>query len=430
MPSVYADDKVTLVLGGKELLIAKSYDIKQGVLEQPGEFSLQLGQDKSIRDLISKDGRIFGATMAPNTPFELYVAGSKRMTGRTDGFRVNQTGGSATELTVFGRDTLAPLHDAHVAQDLSFTDATYKGLVSTVLKLVGLDPSKLSTSGTADRKLKSGVSIRELLPVRTVEEILQGVGEGETAGATHQVLEAKIGMRWMDFIRKQLDRAGLFLWGGGDGSIILSAPNSNLAPTYKILRKRGQTRNEVNVERVDYLYDTRPMYSFGIVYGKGGRLKAGSRKSKGDSADDIMLNLGFDINRAVVVRDRHCQNASQAAYLAQRKLAEGRRHGFQLVYTLAGHSTPALGGGRAVWSPDTVVQVEDDEIGIKEDFWIDSVHFQESPQKTTTVRLMRTYDVVFGTPDFEGANGTGVKTGFGSPNLPRTAEEILEEDEK
>jgi len=49
-----------------------------------------------------------------------------------------------------------------------------------------------------------------------------------------------------------------------------------------------------------------------------------------------------------------------------------------------------------------------------------------NPFKNTTIRLMRTYDVVFGTPDFEGTNGSGVVTGFNSPNLPQTAEEILE----
>ena len=426
MPSAYEDDVVRLVVGGKEINIATGYEIHQSVLEQPGSFSISLGQDKSIRDLISKDGRIFGAPFAPNTPFELYIRNSKRMTGRLDGFRVSQSGSSATQITVIGRDTLAPVHDAKVAADISFTDATYKSLVSKVLEILGLDPSKLSTSGTADRQLKAGVPIRELIPARTVEEILKEVGENQTTGSTHQSLQAKIGMRWLDFIRKQLDRAGLFLWGGGDGTIILSAPNSNLGPIYRIVRKRGQTRNDVNVEAVDYLYDTRPMYSFAIVYGKFGKQQTGFHKSKGDSADDIMLNLGFGINRAEVIHDKFCQTTGQAQYLAQRKLAEGRRHGFQLVYTVAGHSTPAIGGGRAIWCPDTVVEVDDDELGIKDVFWIDSVDFRMNPFKNTTIRLMRTYDVVFGTPDFEGTNGSGVVTGFNSPNLPQTAEEILE----
>lgn len=433
-------DTVTITLGGSEIQICTGFNISQSILKQPCEFSIRLGRGSTDHD--AKKGpttRELIKAAPPNTPFQLYINDNLRMTGRTDGYRVTAAGGQASELTIFGRDTLAALHDAHIHEEKSFNDATYKSLVETVLKLVGYKDFKLDATGAgprADRKLKAGVSVRELLPVRTVQEILDNKGEGQTSGAggsggstAHNTLQTKLGERWMDFLRKQLDRAGLFLWAGADGKIFLSAPNANLSPTYRVVRERGQTRNMVNVTHADLMNDTRPRYSYGVIYGKHGGKKAGVQKSKGDSVDDEMLGYGYDIERAITIRDKYCQNPAQAAYLAQRKLAEGRRHGYQLVYTMSGLSTPAIGGGRAVWTPDTTVEIVDDEFGIDETtpggniFWLDTVDFSRQPKSNTTIHLMRPYDVVFGTPDFEGASG--VQTGFPKTPTPKTASGLL-----
>lgn len=431
------NDQVKLTLGGTEVLIATGYDITQSVLEQPANFSLRLGQGKSIAGLIQ--------SIPPNTPFTLDVAGHRRMTGRTDGVRATSSGTAPTELTIFGRDVLAPLHDAHIAEEQSFNNDTYKSFVQKILTIVGLNPNDLVTLDgdvLENKKLQAGVPITQLLPIHTIKEFFDnygntpGVTAATTAGATAQSLQAKVGERWIDFVRKQLDRAGLFLWGGGSGNIILSKPSSDCDPIYRIMRTRGQDRDEVNVISFDYLNDTRPRYTFCGVYGRMHSPKKGVNKSIGNSSDDIMINAppagyGYGFNykgepintRALVVHDVHCKNNAQAAYLAQRKLAEGRRHGFQLVYTLAGHSTKSIapGAGRVVWTPDTTVEVWDDELGIKgEIFWIDSVDFRRGPQTTTTIRLMHKYDVIFGTPDFEGTNGVG--TGF--PKTPDVGDSI------
>lgn len=427
-------DDVTMVVAGSEVRISTGYEVHQSVLQQPGSFSFTAGQREQITKLIRKETgsgdaesnrRAVGGVFGPGADFKLYVSDKLRMSGKTDGFRATARGGAGTELSIFGRDTLAPLHDAHIHHEISFRDATYKSLVATVLEIVGLDPSKLDATragAIADLKLKAGVKVRDLIPAREVKDILKD--DGKTSGAVHSVLQTKVGDRWMDFVRKQLDRAGLFLWGGADGKIILSVPSANSAPIYKILRRRGQTRNEVNVTHADLLFDTRPMNTYAVVYGRGNGRKGGRPKAIGESVDDLMYALGFPPSRAISIRDAHCKNQAQAAYLAQRKLAEGRRSGYQLVYTLAGHSTPALGGGRAVWTPDTVVQVEDEEFGIKENMWIDSVTFNRNPSTQTTIRLMRNYDVIFGTPDFDDGTRDG---GFDTPHTVSTVEEILEQ---
>lgn len=443
----FFNDDVTLTLAGTELRVATGFEINQSVIQQPAIFSFRLGQEKEITKFIK---RVVGATgtdaesrrlaltgpFGPNAPFELRINGNIRMTGNTDGYRATQAGDHGTELTIFGRDGLAPLHDAHVHYEVNFKDSTYRSLVAAVLEIVGIDPKRLTSSANAanvDRQLRAGIPVKELVPVRTVQEILAAFakddknGTGSTAGASHFSLQSKIGERWMDFLRKQLDRAGLFLWAGGDDKIILGAPNVETDPLYRIVRKRtGQTRNEVNVIHADLLFDTRPMNTFGIVYGRAPGKKGGRPPALGESADDLMYNLGFPFSRAIALRDTHCKAKAQATYLAQRKLAEGRRHGYQLVYTMDGLSAPAIGGGRAVWTPDTTVEVEDDEFGIHETMWIESIEMKRSPQTTTTVRLMRQYDAVFGAPEF-GDDGSGGGGGFSTPGAVSTVQEILDQ---
>lgn len=434
-------DTVTLELGGGEVLKATSWNIRQSILAQPGEFEVTLGQGKTLKTLLEM--------FPPNTPFQLSINGNLRMTGRTDGYRAS---GDATELTIFGRDALAPIHDAHVTGDKSFNDDTYTSLVHKVLSECGLGNTKLSATGNnINRKLMSGVPIKELAPARTIDQILADTSPADKGSTTHagnaKALQAKLGEKWFEFLRKQLDRAGLMLWATGDGNFVLSAPNVEQFPMAQLVRQRGALRNKVNVIRADLLNDTRPRFTFAIVYGKSGGKKFGRATSKGSASDAEMVKLGFGNaieiarrggrsgasrlmpartideilaseaknaakgsstkgktipgnSRALVIRDAICTNEAQAAYLAARKLAEARRHGYQLVYTVAGLSIESPLGGRGVWTPDTMVSVFDEEFGISDSFWVESVEFARRPQSNTTIHLMRPEDVLFGAAEF------------------------------
>jgi prophage tail gpP-like protein len=108
-----------------------------------------------------------------------------------------------------------------------------------------------------------------------------------------------------------------------------------------------------------------------------------------------MVALGYE--RPLVHRDVNVTNDKQAEFYARRVLAESRRASWQLIYTMAGHSTDSLLGGRAVWAVDTVVDVADDEFGLNGSLWIESVTHRRNPQTTTEIVLMRGDDLVFAT---------------------------------
>src|SRR5205085_11168261 len=101
------------------------------------------------------------------------------------------------------------------------------------------------------------------------------------------------------------------------------------------------------------------------------------------------------IQRLHVFRDANVTTQDQARFYSRRKIAEARRAGWSLQYTFAGHTSAARGGGRAVITPDLVATVTDEDFGIDEDLYIESVEYSSPPQRTT-VTMMRLEDLVFG----------------------------------
>ena len=107
-----------------------------------------------------------------------------------------------------------------------------------------------------------------------------------------------------------------------------------------------------------------------------------------------MVALGFD--RPKVIRDAKCANAAQGEYLARRTIAEANRAGINYTCTVAGHTFPTLRTGeRAVWTPDTVVYVQDDEFDIEGPWYVEQVGFRRQPQTTTELTLLRIQDLIF-----------------------------------
>lgn len=380
------DDRVRLTLDGNDVFIAESYEVHSSYLAGPGHFSLRLGSGDTAIDLISL-GR-------PNKQFQISVGDVVQATGVIDGFEAGGNGG-ATEVTFFGRDVLAPLWDGFVDAETSFKDSTYTALVGKVLNLVADASGKtLAVDNAANRKLQTGVAIRAAKEPKTSLEIVSDAGH---QGSVFRFVQAKLGEKWLQFLRRHLDRAGLFLTASADGNYVLSKPNTTQPSIARITRKRDKTNpgnDRSNVIDARFRLDTSYRYSEVKVYTRGAGRKFGRGKSLGEFDDAGMQAYGF--KRPLILRDKTCTDEKQAGYLARRHLAECARQGIHLEYTVKGHSTRSIiDGSRCVWAPDTVVDVDDDEFGLQGRFWVESVTFRRPPT-TTTVTLMRLSDLVFG----------------------------------
>lgn len=382
------EPRVELVLAGQRVLLAERYQVRLSILTQPAAFSLTLGTGTDLARLI--------ASVRPNDPFQLRIGGRLVMTGTLDGYSASGTTGV---LQVEGRDSLAPLHDAYLRQEETFKDDTYANLTRKVMDAVGLQDVPLRFTNRANRAAIMGFDPESgrvenqaagQVP-RAVESLTLAAGQG---GGIKKHVQSQLGERAYEFLKRHLDRAGLFLWAAADGSYILSEPNTNQAGVMLIQRSAGSAPEFSDVLDHTFQHKTSGRFSEIVVYTRGETKKAGRSKASATVVDSEMTNLGY--TRPLVLRDPNADTTAKAEFMARRKLAESRRQGWRLSYKLAGHIAGSKAGKRLTWAPDCMVDVQDARLGIEGFFWIESVTFAGDPQSTTTVELMRAEDLVFG----------------------------------
>lgn len=408
------DDRVRIVFGGFDVFIAESWDVKTSIFTQPASWNIRLGYGGITKTLI--------ATYPPGTPFQLFIGKSLQQTGVLDSVGAEESAG-ATEFSIRGRDSLAALHDDLIDSERSFNVSTYLELARAQLKEVGLGDRKITTSNRANRKIKSGIPIVELAPGRTVEEILTDTGaKGGTGGISHQQIQARLGERRYEFLRRYLDMVGLFFWSAADGNFILSEPNAKQKAATRIRRTLNSTKLDTNVVRASYENNTEHRFARYEVYGRGAGKKGNHAKALGAYVDQEITDFGF--RKTKTIRNANARTGQQATFLALKFAAEDARQGFKLRYVLSGHTAPAIiGAARYTWCPDTVVEVDDQLLGIQDNYYVTDVNFKRGPQTETEISLMRLSDLVFGPNEFppnavKPDKGKGLKPG-------RTVAEIL-----
>lgn len=456
-------DVVTLKLGGDTLLVAESYEIQFGLLTQPASFALRLGRGDAVKSLIQKypprtpfqlfiDGNLVmsgttdGYTASDGnggaSEFTIrgrdsmgplvnaYVKGERRFADVT---YVELTRAALDATVGAGKYKLIPSNDANrkaitrspTPADTAPEDVPTTGLTGDIAEdfitgakavaggaVTALTPRQstaMRTSGwlqatgtaaqTAERTLETGAGV-------VFDALLGGTdvnGLNTNVDSPAQpTIQAKLGQKvYEGLLKPYLDRGGLFLWATSvPNTFVLSDPNLAQKPTYRLIRQRGATINQVNVLSAQYKNETTSRYSRCEVHFRRGGGAETRTRAFGLFVDREMTTAGFD--QPLIFKEDKCKSLIQADFLAKRKICETIRAGWILEYTVAGHSTPWVGGpGYVVWFFDTIVDVRDDEYGINGSFFIESVSMRGNPQKTTTLRLMRLDAAVFG--DIDGA---------------------------
>jgi prophage tail gpP-like protein len=261
----------------------------------------------------------------------------------------------------------------------------------------------LASDNLANRKMWTGVQgvrkgqSRNRTAVLVVEE---GGGSGKSK-KVYASVKAQVGESWYDFLRRQYKRVGLYLWCAGDGSFVLAAPDVGQPAVAAILRPEDSNAvgmflpSKTQIVQHDYQLDLSRRHARARVWGRAGDAD-GRTKVKGQHDDAEAKELGLDPEiDSVDVHDSDVKTAKEAEFAAIRWIAEERRESFRLGYTVSGHTTPSLLGGRAVWAPDTVVDVQDDLLELSNTFYVGSVTFS-GPPRTTRLQLHRLQDVWFG----------------------------------
>lgn len=380
------EDRVRIRLGKDDLVLCESYDVHMGVMAQPSRFRVRTAHSGVLWKLIE--------AYPPGTQFQLLVNDVVQFSGRVDGNAVSST--STLELN--GRGKLGELIGVKAQADKVYRHSTYYELLESVLRDAEVQHETV-TDPVDDRVAKTGIR-----GAASREKIVTDVStKTKKKGKIYIVHPPKIrvGEYFYDFLVNHLNRAGLFLYDSAiRDQLILTQPDGAQKPLYRIFNPaRGSGKQEENGSVLDFDWrnDTTDRCSDYVVYGRGGGGKDGRTKTRQRFVDPEMEIYG--IVRRGGIKDLHVSSIDEAELRARRLIALGRRRGWSLTYTLAGHTTTALADGQKsiVWARDTVVHVVDRELNIDEDMWIESVDLiGDSKATKTVVHLMRKDDLLFG----------------------------------
>ncbi len=440
------DETFRLVLDGYEVPIASDYTVHAGVLEVPATFDMTIGHAALLCDLVDR----FPAF----TPFQLYVGDTVVQTGETDGWEPSGSDGS--ELKIHGKDLLRRLVKKQLASDRSFAEKTYSDLLEIALAEVGLGTVSVVTDNTANRKAITGSQNVKAIAPTTTEDTIEPAGTDGGRKVVARTIQGERGTSWWDLLNQQFRRAGLFVWAAVDGTFVLARPNGQQRPLYRILRRRGKTNEpgEVTVlGQPSFKFDSNQRYTECHVVGMSGGGKDGhgavvgrafdremfellnpSKSTDADFArfkvlaskallsDGERAELGQFRREELFYTDKKCQTVDQCAFLARRKIAESRRSGWTLTYTVSGHTAPSLldAGQSVVWAPDTVVHVVDDELGLDGPMYVESLVYKRQPHTTTEVNLLRIEDLVFAEEDIDRPPVLAKKKGIAHVRVGKT----------
>jgi prophage tail gpP-like protein len=413
------DDRVRLHLGGNELLIAKDYEVSCRFFEVPNAFSINVGSAQTSLELMK--------AFPPNTLFRLAIGPVFQFTGRTDGFERSST--AATELAIRGRDCLARLVDNHILADRSFTHATFEEITRAAIEDAGIKGYSLIFDLNAQRQAVAGTPIVKTYeftvgPFVGPEALTVGSGinygilaREDTTTITvlkgykaDKPIEMKFGETDFAFLKKELDRGGVFLRAavdpdGADEFVFqLGAPDGQQAPLYGLINQRGPnpSKNYSNVFPPKLSNMVTGRHAAYHLEGTAGSDKDGRKKVFASFIDEEMVAQGHV--KAWAKKDTTVKSVQHALYLCKKECSEARRKGRSFTYPMRGHTLPLLKNPsrRAIVVPDTTIYVKDDEYGIDGVFWIEGCNYRGSSDNgtTTELTLMLPEDLIFGDGDF------------------------------
>jgi prophage tail gpP-like protein len=410
------DEKVRLFIAEKEITnIYQQYQITVSCFDQPAGFNLSLGDGATIADLRSR--------FKVGDPFELHIGDRKIVQGNIE---YRGASGTPSVMQFRGRDGMAVLTGNTFLEDTTFQNETYVDLTRKVLELAGVVNPVVLTDNAEARKKFSGIqSTNTVEPdaamkrATEISSVATALAVGAGASATplgsqatlaavssfldslptfrqviRKVVTAKVGTKFLDFLNEQYVKAGLFLWATPDGEWVLSEPNATQSPSYRIVRQRGQSRNAGNVVTASLNEGGEDQHKSVTAYGRTGKGKSGRLKARGDFEDTTESATSHRFRMAFY--DADLKSNEEAFFAARRRIAEERRKGRNVTYVVSGHKVLATSAvTRAIWTPDTVVDVEDHEYGIFEPLYLHTVTFERNPETTTALDLSWPEDVKY-----------------------------------
>lgn len=335
-------------------------------------------------------------------PIELLLGDAQQLLGRVDS-TVNHGDGT---IEINGRDYFADMVECNVDptfainKDEALAEAIKGAAAPVGIKAVVSDP---------DIQLRN---------VRT------GVAVGSPASKTFTTLrlsdyKPEPGQGIYDFLNKICTAHGCTMQPATTrNAVVLTAPNYDQSPAYSIRRSTSQSSGNI-VKKARATRDYGSFPTFALFVGKG--------VGKGGSTDDIRTQLQIDeyirnggaemraiVNERSVVgrvlpkkgrdadgqlyrllyfKDEKAKNQEQIDRRTWRAVGERMKDSLIYEVTVKGHTDPVSG---AIWSVDTICNVDDEKTGVSEPLWVKRRLLRGSSKEgaTTTLQLIRPHSIL------------------------------------
>jgi prophage tail gpP-like protein len=333
-------------------------------------------------------------------PVELSVNGAQQCLGRIDKTRKEHL----KSITCWGRDFIADLTECNV--DPSFTpsaNSNIQELLRAVASPCGIDVIADNTDMTL-QKARSGVPLRVSTPGKVFTTL------------TAQDLKPDKGQAIYEYMLSIVSRIGATIQPGlSRDTLYIGEPHFHVEPPYSLIRKfgqEGQGRNNVVTSAADRDYSSFPTYTlFSGSSGKPGEKVTpganeiptvelaendeleriftygitGSRRKPLDNSETLGEGRLY---RLLVLEDEKARGRDQIQAAMRRAIAERLKETLVYTCTVKGHTTPETG---AIWSVDTMVNVDDDICDVHEPLWIArrKLKYTKNEGATTELELWR-----------------------------------------
>ena len=374
----------------------KSYRFNSNFLSKTDGWSCTLG-DESISDKLI-------ASVKVGMKIQLRIDNLVQGSGYIDDVEISSSRSGGTEVSISGRDVLAPTVDACMDPTIKLTAGqTVVDLLQAVFNPFGL------LIYVADNDDNRGLMTGQTRGTPTSKK-----GKPLKSYVLHQ-LKPYPNEGAFDFASRVCQRHGLWIWPSSTGTaLIVGRPSYDVGPDFYITHKRGDigATNNVIHSTVRRSSEQQPSVIVATGFGAGGENAISNLrvimvnelvafdatgalqpsvaailakypsayrfptrlnftppaplKPSSDSAFFTTNTLMIDpVSRPMFLHDDESKDLDKLKNFTQREMALRQRRALDANYTVEGHKNNGM-----PWSVDCVVDVQDDISGLYEKMWI------------------------------------------------------------
>jgi prophage tail gpP-like protein len=391
-PTAPDTDRLTLVLEeGGSFDLWTNATISDDFLTPCQTMSVSIGVDESRFDLMSK--------FQIGTQFRLEVNGNPIMAGFLDSAEMADDWSGGVSLNITGRDVLSPVVDSNIdpsmqiRKEMSLFELAQKVFVEEFdLPITVFDDANNGADKARNISTGKKISAKPKKGKKTARDPLKDLRPHANEGG-------------FQYFLRFAHRAGFHAWAMPDGSgVVIGTPTYEQPPSYTLRRLRATSPGRGggnNIEKGSAKLDYTHVPSHVFVRGKGAK------------PGDKFTPLGYAVFDAApyfkpfYVTDDESSTKEHADAVARFTLGKALRTSLAYNVTVRGMSDPATG---AVYTVDTVVDVQDERIGINGLMWIEQRTFRKSRAGTfTDLKLIPADSLLM-----------GYYVGDGPPPAPKT----------